>query len=320
MRRRALLSASVTGLTATAGCFGPALGFGTDCSRGVDLRLRPTADRQVADAAGDPLDSLSPPERDAVTGGVGVTVWGVSKPFSDVEYLVADGTYYAVATTAESRVERPGYELNLDTEGTEGVPAGRRVAFDDLPAIDRTALFSALGFPGPRGIERFDRAHAVSIGGTLAYPDDERQSRSALVPTPRYDVLTIGGRDFRLRLGERSPTTVTTYRVELTAVAESAGSFAATILDRYGVDLDERDLSTEQHDIVETAIDDGYDECTPYSEAYAGLQRTLGRQVTRVTEGGNGVATTPAADAPERVDYANYGGEWYAVQLSAYVA
>jgi hypothetical protein len=42
--------------------------------------------------------------------------------------------------------------------------------------------------------------------------------------------------------------------------------------------------------------------------------------VTRVTDGGNGVATTPAADAPERVDYANYENEWYAVQLSAYVA
>ncbi len=117
MRRRALLSASVTGLTATAGCFGPALGFGTDCSRGVDLRLRPTADRQVADAAGDPLDSLSPPERDAVTGGVGVTVWGVSKPFSDVEYLVADGTYYAVATTVESP-GRPGRSRRPSSTGT----------------------------------------------------------------------------------------------------------------------------------------------------------------------------------------------------------
>jgi hypothetical protein len=320
MRRRALLSTSATGLAATAGCLGPAFGFGTDCQRGADLRLRPTTDPQAADAASDPLDSLSPPERDVVTGGVGVTVWGVSRPFSGVEYLAADGTYYAVATTVESRVERPGYELNLDTADTENVPADRRVAFDDLRAIDRTALYSALGFPNPRDIERFERTNAISIGGTLAYPDDERQSRSALAPNPRYDVLTIGGRDFRLRLGERSPTTVTTYGVELTAVAESAEAFAVTILGRYGIDLDERDLSAEQRDIVETAIDDGYDECAPYSEAYADLQRTLGRQVTRVADDGDGDATTPAADAPERVDYANYGSEWYVVQLSEYVA
>jgi hypothetical protein len=41
--------------------------------------------------------------------------------------------------------------------------------------------------------------------------------------------------------------------------------------------------------------------------------------VTRVTADGDGVATTPAADAPDRVDYANYEDEWYFVQLSEYV-
>jgi hypothetical protein len=316
MRRRALLSAATTVLAATAGCLGP---FGTDCSRGADLRLRPVTDADVAEDASDPLDSLSPPERDAVTAGVGATLWAVSAPFSGVEYLVADGTYYAVETPVESRVDRPGFALELDTDGTEDVPADRRVAFDDLPEIDRRALFAALGFPGPREMERFERANAISIGGTLAYPDDEAQSRSVLVPDPPYDVLAIAGRDFRLHLGERTPTTVTTYRVELTAIAESTGAFAATMRDRYGVDLDERDLSAEQRDIVETAIDDGYDECAPYSEAYADLQRTLGRPVTRVTGDGDGVATTPGADAPGRIDYANYENEWYVVQLSEYV-
>jgi hypothetical protein len=38
-----------------------------------------------------------------------------------------------------------------------------------------------------------------------------------------------------------------------------------------------------------------------------------------VADGGDGVAPTPGADAPERVDYADYEDGWYVVQLSEYV-
>jgi len=325
MRRRAFLSVSATGLAATAGCLGPAFGFGTDCSRGADLRLRPTTDADTADGASDSVDSLSPPERAAARDAIGgddPTMWvpePSSPPFADAEFLVAGGTYYASETSVVSTADRTGYEFTMET-GPETTATGDAAAFADLPAVDRTALYAALGYPNRREMERFERARSMSIGGLLAYPDDEAQSRSELVPEPTSDALSLGGRDFRVRIERPKPTTVETRRVAVRAVADSTDEFAALVYDRYGVDLGEHDLSAEQRDIVETAIDDGYDECAPYSEAYVDLQRTLGRQVTRVTADGNGVATTPPADAPERVDYANYEDEWYVVQLSEYVA
>ena len=242
-----------------------------------------------------------------------------SPPFSDSAFLTADGTYVVAETAVVSTADRTGDEFTLET--APETTTGNAVAFADLPAVDRTALYTAFGYPGSREMARFDRARSISIGALLAYPDDETEARSELVPEPAAETLRLGGQDFRFRIERTKPTTVETRRVAVRMVADSTDEFVALVYDRYGADLDERGLSAEQRDIVETAIDDGYDECAPYSEAYANLQRTLGRQVTRVTDDGDGdgVVTTPAADAPERIDYANYGNEWYFVQLSEYV-
>jgi hypothetical protein len=82
-----------------------------------------------------------------------------------------------------------------------------------------------------------------------------------------------------------------------------ADEFATLAYERSGTDLDDRGLTAEQRDVVETAIDERYDECEPYSEAFAGLQEMLG-----------------GLDGDGRVDYANYGDEWYAVDLYEAVA
>jgi hypothetical protein len=321
MRRRALLSIGLT--AATAGCLGPP--FGSDCPRGADLRLRPTSDADTAQGASDPVDGLSPPEHDAITAaidGAESTMWqpaSASGPFSGSEYFVDSGTYYAVETPVVTTVDRVGYGVTLDA-GPDADTSGRAVAFDDLRESDRLALYALLGYPNGREVEKFERARSISIGGTLAFPDDETQARSELVPDPTYDVIRFGGQDFRFRITEERDAVVERRRIGIEVVAESTADFAALVYDRYGVDLDERGLSPEQRDIVETAIDAGYDECAPYSEAYVDVQRTLGRPVTRVTDDGDGVATTPDANQPERVDYANYENEWYFVRLSEYVA
>jgi len=323
MHRRALLSLGLT--AATAGCLGPVFGIGSDCPRGADLRLRPTTDADTAEGASDPVVDLSPPERDAITAAIDgdePTMWvpeSASGPVTSSEYFVDDGTYYAVETPVVSTADRVGYGVELDA-GPDVETSGRTVAFDDLRSVDRLAVFALLGYPNRREMARFGSARAISIGGTLAYPDDEAQSDSELVPDPAYDVIRIGGQDFRFRITEERDAVIEIRRIVVETAAESAGELASIVYDRYGVDLDERDLSAEQRDIVETAIDEGYDECAPYSEAYADLQRTLGRPVTRVTDDGDGVVTTPGADAPERVDYANYENEWYFVSLSEYVA
>jgi len=297
VRRRALLSLGLT--AATAGCFG----FGSGCPRSATLELEPVSDADVADAESDSPDSLSPPEHDAIDAARRddpATMWTVADPFSSVEYVV-DGTYYAVDTAVESTVERPGYALSLDTDGATADVETRVVAFEDLPDVDRAALFAALGYPGPREMARYERAHSISMGGTLAYPTDDTESRSELVPEPSADVLRIAGRGFRIEIGDPHPVTVEQVRIDVRSVAATADEFATLVYDRYGVDLDERDLSAEQRDIVETAIGEGYDECAPYSDSFGDLQGKLG-----------------STDSP--YDYATYDDEWYTVDLFEAVA
>ena len=175
------------------------------------------------------------------------------------------------------------------------------MAFEDLPDVDRAALFAALGYPGPREMARYERAHSISMGGTLAYPTDDTESRSELVPEPSADVLRIAGRGFRIEIGDPHPVTVEQVRIDVRSVAATADEFATLVYDRYGVDLDERDLSAEQRDIVETAIGEGYDECAPYSDSFGDLQGKLG-----------------SIDSP--YDYATYDDEWYTVDLFEAVA
>lgn len=297
MHRRALLS---TGLAvATAGCFG----FGSGCSRSATLDLSAVSDADVADAESDSPDSLSPPEREAFAAarrGESPTMWSVGDPFADTTFVAVDGAYYAVDAPVVDRAERPGYRIELET-GPEVETTGRTVGFDGLPAADRTALFAVLGYPSAAEMGRFERARSISIGGVLAYPDDEAASRSELVPDPAYDVVRIADADFRLRLVSTEPTAMEARRVETRPVADDPDAFAALVYERGGVVLDERDLTTEQRDIVETAIDETYDECAPYSDAYTDLQGALG---------GTG----------EPFDYATYRDEWYAVDLFEAVA
>jgi len=305
MRRRALLSTGVA--VATAGCFG----FGSGCSRSATLDLSAVSDADVADAASDSPDSLSPPERDALAAArrdEAPTMWSVGDPFSSVEYVVVDGTYYVVETSAESAVERPGYALSLDADDATPDGSLRSVTFDDLPAVDRTALFAALGYPSPREMTRYERAHSISMGGTLAYPTDDAESRSELVPEPSFDVLRIAGRDFRMDVGEPRQVIVEQFHVGVRTVAATPGELAAIIYERDGIDLDDRSLSAEQRDIVETAIDEGYDECAPYSDAFADLQEDFGW------------VGSSSHDARDTADYANYRDEWYAVDLFEAVA
>lgn len=299
MRRRALLSAGVA--AATSGCFG----FGSSCGRSATLELSSVSDADVADAASDAPDSLSPPERDALAAArrdEDPTMWSISDPFSSVEYIVIEGAYYAVETAVESTVERPGYALSLDTDGATAESGTRLVAFEDLPDVDRAALFAALGYPGSREMARYERARSIGMGGTLAYPTDDAESRSELVPDPSFDVLRIAGRDFRMDVGEPRQVVVEQIRIGVREVATRPAGLARLVYDRDGVDLDDQTLSSEQRDIVETAIDEGYDECAPYSDAFAELQGVLGG-----TDGGS-------------FDYANYRDEWYAVELFEAVA
>jgi len=262
--RRALLSAGPA--VATAGCFG----FGNGCSGIATLDLSAVND---ADAGSDFPGSLSPPEReafDAARRGESSPMWSVGDPFSSVEYVVVDGTYYAVDAPVVDRAERPGHRIELET-GPEVETTGRTVGFDDLPAADRTALFAVLGYPSAAEMARFERARSISIGGVLAYPDDEAASHSELVPDPAYDAVRIADADFRLRLVSTEPTTMEARGVETRPVADGPDAFAALVYERDGVVLDGRDLTAEQRDIVETAIDEEYGECAPYSDAFAAV-------------------------------------------------
>jgi hypothetical protein len=310
VNRRALLSTGVT--LATAGCLGPVFGVGADCPRSAHLRLRHVTDAAVAEASADSPETLAPPLRDAVRAahrGEDATLWlpgSAGPPFAGVDYLALDGdggraanggdAFVAVSSSVVSAVERTGYAFAVET-AEEGDGGG--VPFADLPAVDRTALYLALGYGTFRKLRGSESVRSVSVGVELAYPDDESEARSALVPHPDSDVVRIEGHPLRFRRTDTTRATVETHRVDVRTVATTVGAFAAAVYERFGVDLDAPELSAAQHDVVQTAIADGYEECAPYSEAYVDLQERLGGSEPR----------------PHRVDYANYDGEWYAVGL-----
>jgi hypothetical protein len=90
-----------------------------------------------------------------------------------------------------------------------------------------------------------------------------------------------------------------TYTVTAEAVARSTGTFVDRVLDRQGVVLD--GLSTEQREVVEAAIDGGYDACEPYSEAFDGL-------LDRLSTGEYDWAS-----------FVRYEGTWYVAEVSQWV-
>lgn len=73
----------------------------------------------------------------------------------------------------------------------------------------------------------------------------------------------------QITFDEEQSVSVVTYTISTDRVAESTAAFVDHILEERGIVLD--GLTADQQDIVEQAIDDGYNGCEPYSDAFGQL-------------------------------------------------
>lgn len=290
-RRHLLAGAASAGSIAVAGC----LQFGTGCTRSLTLRLEPTTDADIVERNADPPAELHPVGRSLVErareDGAATFRSHADPPVPGTGYVELDGRYVRVVTEVTGNTTVTGYtfDVTMDEESTAGGSPGDTVAFEDLPAHDQQGFLAGLDFP-PVG--KIDGTKSMSGSATIAYAEQSLVESSVLIPDPEYGYVEYRGHPFRLAKTGTEQVTVLTHEVRLEQVADSPAALAELVRDEHGVVLRSDDLSAEQRDVLETAIEDGHDECAEYSTATRGL-------VDRLRE----------------ADYARYEGTWYHVDM-----
>jgi hypothetical protein len=184
---------------------------------------------------------------DAVANG-SATVSDRSPPLDADEPVAFGGAYYEVSMTELDRREATWHELQIDYNPAETTPESGAIAHEDLPSVDREALGRLVSPERPPESEGFDagRVHDYAESAT---------AESVFVPTQEYDILLFEGDRYRIDVSEH-PVEEGRYQYELARTADSRSAFAEQLRSEYQFRL--TDLSTDEQDIVEEAIDSTY--------------------------------------------------------------
>lgn len=294
-----LRSAGVLGSCALAGCLGSP--FGDACSAGTDFTLEATTDDGIAAHVSATVAELPPVAgriADEALADGETTYRSYHEPGIHEDFVRREGesAYYRLDVSASEHVETTGYRYEFALGEDVGTPArdDRVLGFADLPPPDRESILAAVG---PKA--RLAEARGARFPVVFAYVDGATRERSAFVPPVGTTYLRWQGRTLRVTFAEERPATVVTYAITAEPVARSTSALVDRVLDRRGVVLD--DLSAEQRDVVEAAIDGGYDACEPYSDAFAGL-------LDRLSTGEHDFAS-----------FVRYEGTWYVARVSQWV-
>lgn len=168
--------------------------------------------------------------------------------FDKEETVQFDGVYYAVSVSEEDSTDVTVYTVHVEFDSDEPTAERGAIAFEDLPETDRDRLEPAI--PDPDETTGEDIARAIEYG-TAADVENE----SVFVPDQEYDVIVQGEDRYRVTVDTRT-TTESTYRYEVTEVADSTTEFAESAREMYLAEL--TGLSDAEREVVEEAIDDGY--------------------------------------------------------------
>jgi hypothetical protein len=307
MRRRQALQSVTASLAAAltaglAGCSQLTPSFG--CGEGTTLRLRRATPDDVARRSASDLDSMLAFDRriaeEAIADGES-TYDAVSRQFRrSIEFVSSEGVFYRLTHTAGNPVTTSGtvYRIVRNESVDDEATASQTVPFAELSDADQKTLLTQLG-----SIKRLKVGAEFDHEFVAAYPDESTREASLLVPEFDGEFVEVEGVPVRLVFVETREVPVTTYTVTAEQVAESPSAFMDVVLGEGDYPtLD--NLSAEQRDIIETAIEEEYDECAPYSEAYEDLLNRLGGSDWRV----------------QRAPYATYEGEWYTVDANSFIA
>lgn len=238
-----------------------------DCESGVHVSTAPF----------DPVSAL-PADLDereralvaaAVAGEDATRTTYARPPLPDETFATHDGAFYRVDSTVASVERVPAFAMRVEWERGQEPPADAdAVPFADLPAVDREVLRGAVLDPEREGLPQ----EGLSVREYPApYPDGGDASRLV----GRVTWVRWRDRTFRVEVAGESTAMRDrrTYRYTAERVAATPEAFRRFVAEEYLVELD--DAPAAQRDVVTAALDGGYEECAPPSDAFAGLRERL---------------------------------------------
>lgn len=253
MRRRLFaLALPIVALVAvsTSGC----MMFGTDCpsSYTLDFEERTVEEIGTELLADDRLDR-SFAERVVRQGPLTETTIAGER-IDNGTYVRANETYYllTVTETDERRLDGYDFEIEYDSEVTPGDGA-HTVAYADLPAADRRA------FDYLHPDRDVSGARSFSGGNDYAYRNASAEASSVFLDRGTVWV-EYEGSSYNVTVAVETAVPEYDYRYTATEVAANESAW----LD-YAVATHVRNLTLEtgdQRDVVQTAIDGEYHNCT----------------------------------------------------------
>jgi len=241
MDRRTLLGfVLVAVLAATAGCSGEG-----------SISMDPVNDSSLAEQASDDLTTISPGQDRALVGdvienGTGTAV-DVRPPVDRQAPFASGGSFYDISYTEAGTQQGYAVELLVDYNGS--ADGGEVVDYDDLSAVDRTAVEGVLAMPDPPE----ERLEPGFDAGTTAVYTENQANASVLTTDQTYDAVRYEGETYPVGV-QTTPETLTVYEYESTAVAESPGEYASMVREQYEFELS--GLSEAERNVLEDAVGD----------------------------------------------------------------
>lgn len=222
MRRRELLAGAVVLAAPVAGCVGHPDRY---------LGLREVSDEEIVEEIVDP-QTVDSSNEILQAAGENESVADFDETLPDSGVVEFNGGYFEVESQDDTH-----YELTVRPEPADEPPAEGEISYESLPEVDKELLdpLLAAGATTSRVVES-DEA-------------DDIASDSTLIRDQEHDILSTddGMYEITVATGEG-------YNVE--TLAESTAAYADSFRAEYQFEL--TDLSEDERDVLETAIDDGY--------------------------------------------------------------
>lgn len=174
------------------------------------------------------------------------------RPFRDGDYLEFQGTYYqaTVEQTGTKQIERPVLIAEVYNGTADAISPA------DLPTGEGQPAVLALRLAGIRDRED-DREDLPE--GYVFRTETAEGSIWLPEPDPEYAVVEFHDQPYQLRVEQRVLSEAE-FETTFEHVASNTEEFEDVVKEKFVIDLDAEDLSAEQHEIIERAIEDGYSE------------------------------------------------------------
>lgn len=260
--------------------------------RGYDFRARETRLAELADSVAPAPEELEPEReplvrRGARNGSVTAKHTGGERsgPLASLDYLRANGTYYAVNATTVGRERRTAYQFDL--EGPVGSPTSEydldrakreAVAAENLSAPDRRVFFEGL----PPAEDRLDRDEGSFLAGFYYFYPNDTVPAAATVADGETHFVGYDGNYYALTFDGTRRLDRYETRYDFVPVADDRSEFASLVRDRYVTNLSTADLDDGNRSRLADLVRGGHVEWSGNASAVPERIRRLERLVDRL--------------------------------------